>query len=273
MARSRSRASAIRAVAIFVLGVAFACSGLLPMAHALAPDSNAVELAGAAPQSEPVPGASSGAAAVQQAAGHDTAQQPDERAAFRHSRAVSSVGRRFHLSPEPAARLFEFINFALLVGGVLYFFLRFFPRYLRTHRDHIRKQLLDARTANEQANAELKAVERKMLGLDEEIRQLREQAAREAVAEEEHIRAVIEAERQRILASADREIAAAAAEARRELRRFAGTLAIERARGMLSLSSSDDRALTAEIAGRLRRQAARGTASGAGSEDGHEVEN
>lgn len=240
---------------------------VLPAVHAQSrPASPPAAHAAAVPPREAAQAPSAQQAAEQQASGRQNAQ-PDERTAFRHSKAVSSVGRRFHLGPEPAARLFEFINFALLIGGVLYLFLRFFPRYLRTHRDHIRKQLLDARTANEQANAELKAVERRMLGLDEEIRLLREQAAREAAAEEEHIRTVIEAERVRILTSADREIAAAAAEARRELRRFAGELAIERARGMLSLSDSEDQALTAEIASRLRRQASKGSASGDGAAD------
>lgn len=181
-----------------------------------------------------------------------------DREVFRQSVAVRSVGRRFHLAAEPAARIFELFNFALLLAGVLYLFLKFFPRYLRTHRDQISRQILDARTASEQATAQLKAVEDKLQGLDAEIRSIREQADREAAAEEVRVHALIEAARQRILASADREIAAAVAEARREIKRFAGDIAIERARGMVSLSPNADRALTEEIANRLARRAAAG---------------
>lgn len=245
--------------ALLALGIILVSLVAARARAAVAPAAEVAQADHAAADSQAVPSRASNAGAEQQ---QETSlketEQRDDRTAFLHSVVVRSVGRVFHLGPEAAARLFEFFNFALLAIVVLYFFIKFFPRYLRAHRDQIRNQLLDARTATEQANAQLKAVEEKLRGLDREIRSIREQADRDSRAEEARIHALIEGERRRILSSADREIAAAAAEARREIKRFAGGIAIERAREMVSLSDTEDRALTSEIASRLARQAAVG---------------
>jgi F-type H+-transporting ATPase subunit b len=94
--------------------------------------------------------------------------------------------------------------------------------------------------------------------LDEEIAAIRSQAEREGVAEEARMKALIEDERQRIVASAEQEIAAAALTARRELKRFAAELAINRARQMVSVDDASDLALVRQFTQELGEGARNG---------------
>jgi F-type H+-transporting ATPase subunit b len=171
------------------------------------------------------------------------AEDEDDTAVYRHSPSVRAISRWFHLAPEPAARLFEYFNFVLLAGGVLFLLLRFLPNQMRARRETIQKQLVEARAATEQANARLAQVEQRFARLEQEIAGIRAQAEQESAAEEAHIKTLMEAERQRIISSAEQEIAAAASAARRQLKRFAGELAIERASKRISLDEAGDRIL------------------------------
>lgn len=183
------------------------------------------------------------------------AEDEDDNAVYRHSASVRAIGRWFHLAPEPAARLFEFLNFAILFGALLFFLVKYLPGMMRARREAIQKQLMEARTATEQANARLAAVEQKFARLDQEIASIRTHAEQESAAEETRIKALMEAERQRIIASAEQEIAVAASAARRELKRFAGALAIDRAAKKISLDESGDRALLRQFVQDLGQEA------------------
>ena len=119
---------------------------------------------------------------------------------------------------------------------------------------------MEARAATEQANARLAAVEQRFARLDQEIASIRTHAEQESAAEETRIKALMEAERQRIIASAEQEIAAAASAARRELKRFAGALAIDRAAKKISLDESGDRALLRQFVQDLGQEARFGRA-------------
>jgi F-type H+-transporting ATPase subunit b len=84
--------------------------------------------------------------------------------------------------------------------------------------------------------------------LDEEIAAISRQAEKDSLEDEARIKASIEAERQRIVAAAGQEIAAAASSAKRDLRRFAAELAVDRAAKRIALTDDDDRVLVSEFA-------------------------
>jgi F-type H+-transporting ATPase subunit b len=167
---------------------------------------------------------------------------------YRHSSSVRLLGRWLHLDKESAARLFEYLNFAILAGAILFALLKYLPKTFRANREGIQHRLLDARTATEQAHQRLAAIEQRLARLDEEISVISRQAEKDSVDDEARIKASIEEERRRIVDAASKDIAAAASAAQRDLKRFAAGLAVDRAAQRLVLTEDDDRALLQEFA-------------------------
>ncbi len=167
---------------------------------------------------------------------------------YRHSASVKLIARWLHLDKESAARLFEYINFAILAGAILYALSRYLPKTFRENREDIQHRLLDARTATEQAHQRLAAIEQRLGHLDEEIAAISKQAEKDSVDDEARIKASIEEERRRIVESASKDIAAAASAAQRDLKRFAAGLAVDRAAQRLVLTEDDERGLLQEFA-------------------------
>jgi F-type H+-transporting ATPase subunit b len=172
---------------------------------------------------------------------------------YRHSASVKLIGRWFHLDKESAALLFEYLNFAILAGAILYALSKYLPKTFRANRETIQQQLLDARTATEQAHQRLAAIEQRLGHLDEEIAAIGKQAEKDSIDDEARIKASIEEERRRIVESASKDIAAAASAAQRDLKRFAAGLAVDRAAHNLVLTEDDDRGLLQEFAQSLGR--------------------
>jgi F-type H+-transporting ATPase subunit b len=163
--------------------------------------------------------------------------------AFRHSAAVQSLARHIGLSTETTARIIEDLNSGILIAAILWFLFRFVPKAFRKRNETLQKQLLDARLAAAEANERLAVVEERLSKLGIEIDAIREQTERDMVNDEKRIQESLETERQRIIASAEQEIDAAGAAARRDLKKFAAQLAVNRARQEIRLSPEDDRAL------------------------------
>jgi F-type H+-transporting ATPase subunit b len=211
-----------------------------------------------------VTGAAPRAHAYQAAAAASENTKPAEQApateedegnnAYRHSASVKMIGSWFNLDTESAARLFEYLNFAVLAGGVLFGLLKILPKTFRTNRETIQHKLVDARTATQQANERLSAIEKRLARLDEEIAAISKQADKDGVEEEARIKASIEAERRRIVETTAKDIAAAASAAQRDLKQFAAGLAVDRAAQRIVLSDDDDRALLQEFTQSLSRQ-------------------
>jgi F-type H+-transporting ATPase subunit b len=162
---------------------------------------------------------------------------------FRHSPAVQSIARWTHVSTETAADIFQDLNSALLIAGILWFVFRIVPKMFRKRNETLQKQLLDARLAAAEANERLAVVEERLSKLGVEIEAIREQTERDSANDEKRIHEALEAERQRIVASAEQEIDAAGAAAQRELKKFAAELAVGRARQGIHLSPDGDRVL------------------------------
>jgi F-type H+-transporting ATPase subunit b len=193
------------------------------------------------------PGESASAPAAASSSGHS---QEDQDRAFRlEGPIVKATSRALHISPESTARMFELINFAIIVLAIVIPLARFMPKFLRTRGEKVRTDIESARKVTEDANARLSAVEAKLASLGDEIQKFKTEVDEESKRDEARIKAALEEESARIVASAEQELSMAAAQARRELRHFAADLAVDQAARQLVLTPETDRALIAEFVG------------------------
>lgn len=162
---------------------------------------------------------------------------------FRHSPAVQSLAKHLGLDTELTAKIFEDLNSAILIAAILWGIFMFVPKMFRKRSENLARELTNARTATNEAKERLAAVEERLSRLSEEIDAIRRQTEQDAANDEKRIRESLEAEKQRLLASVDQEVEAAGAAVRRDLKKYAATLAIDRATAGLHISESDDRAL------------------------------
>jgi F-type H+-transporting ATPase subunit b len=175
----------------------------------------------------------------------------DENDEYRHSPAVQKLGRMVGLNAEQAATAFTLFNFTILVIGVGFVLLKTLPKAFRARTSRIQKQLVDARTATEEASARLNSVEARLAKLDDQIAEMRSHAEADAAKEEQRIRANIEEEKSKILVAAEAEIQSATSAARREIQQFAAGLAIEQAARKLVVTAETDRLLVENFARQL----------------------
>jgi F-type H+-transporting ATPase subunit b len=187
------------------------------------------------------------------------ADEPEEgENVYRHSGTVRFLARLLHVDKETAAEVFEYFNFAVLAGAILFALGKFLPKTFRANREDIQRRLVEARTATKEANERLTAIEQRLARLDEEIAAIGKQAEKESADDEARIKASIEAERERIVKGVSRDIAAAASAAQRDLKRFVAGLAVDRAGQRLVLSEADDRSLIDEFAQSLGQHSRNG---------------
>jgi F-type H+-transporting ATPase subunit b len=175
--------------------------------------------------------------------------EADANDVYLHAPIVHTLARMLHLDVETTARIFEGINFAIIVLAVGYLLFRILPRTLRDRAEKVRAGIESARKETEDAYARLSAIEAKLAGMDGEIAQIRAQVEVESQEDEKRIKSSIKEESERIVAAATQEIGSAAAQARRTLRHFAADLAIEQAAKQLAITPETDRALIAEFLG------------------------
>jgi len=188
--------------------------------------------------------AQSGANAQQQPA--TTASQPESENSneqFRHAGPVRSIARAMHMSTETAAQIFEDLNSAILIFVILFVLFRVLPKAFRGRSETLQKQLVEARSATEQANARLAAVEARLGKLGDDIAAIRHQTEQDMLQDEQRIKRSLEEERARIVKSAEQEITSAGAAAQRELKRFAAELSIDQAAKRIQLSVDSDKAI------------------------------
>jgi F-type H+-transporting ATPase subunit b len=221
----------------------FAFLGLIAAAVVLAPFKIAAQQAAPASTSEAVsaPAASSA----------DSGQsQEDQDKAFRlEGPIVVATAKALHLSLEATARMYELINFAIIVLAIVIPLARFLPKFLRSRGEKVGNDIESARKIAEDANARLSAVEAKLSSLGEEIAKFKTEVDEESKRDEVRIKAALEEESARIVAAAEQEIGMAAAQARRGLRNFAADLAVDQAARQMVLTPETDRALIAEFVG------------------------
>ncbi len=180
-----------------------------------------------------------------------TQEVKDENDEYRHSAAVQKLGSMVGLNAEQAATAFTVFNFLILAIGVGFVLLKTLPKAFRDRSSRIQKQLVDARTATEEASARLNSVEARLAKLDDQIAAMRSHAEADSAKEEQRIRASVEEEKSKILAAAESEIQSATAAARRDIQQFAAGLAIEQAARKLVVTAETDRLLIENFARHL----------------------
>ena len=178
-------------------------------------------------------------------------QEQDENDAYRKSTAVVSLGKKLGMNAEQSATAFMVTNFLLLAAGVGWMLIKMLPKMLRARNTSIQKNLVDARTATEEARARLSVVEERLAKLDGEIAAMRTHAEQDSAKEEQRIKASVEDEKNKILAAAEQEITAATMHAQKQLQQHAAELAIEQAARKLVVSAETDRLLVQSFAQRL----------------------
>jgi len=178
-------------------------------------------------------------------------QEVDENDAYRKSPMVVMIGKKLGMDAERSSSTFEMVNFAMLVLALGWVVVKFVPKLLRDRSSSIQKNLVDARTATEEARARLSGVEDRLSKLDGEIAAMRVRSEEDSVKEEQRLRAAVDEETKKILASAEQEITAATMHAQKQLQQHAAELAIEQAARKLVVSAETDRLLVQGFAQRL----------------------
>lgn len=128
---------------------------------------------------------------------------------------------------------FQWVNFAILVGAVLWVFMKVLPPKFRGHAEKISSAITTATAAKAEADRVLKEAEGKLARLQQEVAQLRTEGQRDAAVEAERIRNATGTDIQRIGLAAKAEIEAAERSARLELKAIAAKLAVDGAESAL----------------------------------------
>ena len=198
---------------------------------------------------QPLHAQSAAEPAANPAAGHQTVLSETDQ--YRMSAPVVKLGALLGMKPETAANVFTIFNILILAGGVGYGLLKVLPKTFRNRSTAIQKDLVDARTATEEATSRLNSVEDRLSKLDDQIAAMRAQAEADSARDEQRILASVEDEKNKILAAADAEIQSATILARREIQKYAAELAIEQAARKLVVTAETDRLLVESFAHKL----------------------
>ena len=129
--------------------------------------------------------------------------------------------------------IFETINFLLLAGFFVYLYRKRGRAFFNERSETIRKSLEEGRQALEKSQAKLADAEKKLVGLQDEIRALKQRAEAEIADEQERMRQAAEDEAHRIEEFAKARILAATNSAKLDLKNYVVEQAIEQARGKI----------------------------------------
>ena len=231
----------------------FALRALLMMALTAGVLAPAISLRAQDAAAQPQPARASGGEKSTPDANDPQAHEEvkDENDAYLHSESVRKMGAMVGMNPFQAATAFTVFNFVVLAIAVGYGLLKMLPKTFRDRSTHIQKQLVDARTATEEANSRLNSVEDRLAKLDGQIAEMRAHAEADAARDEKRIKASLEDEKAKIVAAAEAEIVSATALAQRQIQQYAAELAIDQAARKLIVTAETDRLLVESFAHRL----------------------
>ncbi len=175
----------------------------------------------------------------------------EENAQFKYSKSVVWMGHLVGLSPHASYLVYWFINFVLVVLFFVLLFRSSVPKMFRDRTEAIQKGIREAQAASADAARRLSEIEARLARLDTEVAKIRTSAESEAVAEEARIRQAAEEDKRKVLESVETEISAIARNARRELKTYAATLAVDLASRKIKVDDTTDQALLREFVGQL----------------------
>ncbi len=136
----------------------------------------------------------------------------------------------------PLTAVWKWGNFLILFGGLGWYLRQPLREFLETRSRSIEEGLASGRLARESALKRMSEIENRMARLDDEVRALRAQAAREAEEERARILESAKVEAQKILEVAHREIEGLKQSARLELKAHVADLAVKLAEERLQKS-------------------------------------
>jgi|SRR5579863_1379940 len=178
-------------------------------------------------------------------------EEKDDKEQFKHSSSVRLIGRILKLDSDRSYWFAVIINFAVIAGIFIWAGRKTLPGWARGRAASIQKAMQEAQKASDEARRRLADIESRLMKLDVEIGMMRNEAEREATAEETRIQAAAEEEGKKIVAAAEQEIAAAAKAARRQLTAYAADLAVALAQKQIRVDPATDQALVRDFAGQL----------------------
>src|ERR671913_604124 len=120
----------------------------------------------------------------------------------------------------------KLLNFAVLVGALVYFLKSPIAAHLASRSAQIRQDLVTAAEMRAAATAQLAEIEKRMKALPAELEALKRQGAEDVKAEQARITQTAAAERTRLLEQTRREIDTRLRIAKRELTEQAAALAV-----------------------------------------------
>lgn len=130
--------------------------------------------------------------------------------------------------------IFKWINFAIVAIAVVWLFAKILPPSFRSNAENIGSAITKATAAKAEADRLLKDAEQRLSRLEEEVKGIRNEAAKEAAAEAERIRAGAKSDIEKVALAAKAEIAAAERAARLELKVLTARLAVDQARTLVA---------------------------------------
>ena len=150
---------------------------------------------------------------------------------------------------ETATEVFKWINFAIVLGAILWLCLKKAPAFFRGRAEAIGSAISKAGNAKAAAEAHQRDAESKLTNLPKEVAELRVVAASESAAEVERIRTATRSDLEKIALAAKGEIEAAERAARLELKALAAKLAVDGAEALLAkqLTSKTQEALVSRF--------------------------
>jgi len=123
--------------------------------------------------------------------------------------------------------MWKWANFVVLAGALGYMVAKNAGPFFSARSQQIRKDMVEAQEARQQAEARAADVDRRLASLENEIAALKADSQREAQSERERLAKQTAAELAKIQAHAEQEIVTAGKAARMDLRRYSAHLAIQ----------------------------------------------
>ena len=129
--------------------------------------------------------------------------------------------------------VFRWLNFAIVLGVTVYVVVKWGGPYFRAKAEETTGKIAEGARAREAAERQREEIQKKLAGLEDEVKRLRAEAKRDAEAEAKRVRELARAEAEKIEQAAQMEIEAARRVAHLELKALAARLAVERAEALL----------------------------------------
>jgi F-type H+-transporting ATPase subunit b len=179
------------------------------------------------------------------------AGEEEENAQLKYSKSVMQWGRLVGLSPHASYLVYWFLNFVVVILFFVLLFRSSVPKMFRDRTAAIQKGIREAQEAGAEAKQRLGDIETRLAKLDTEVAEIRSSAEREAAAEEQRILQAAEEDKRKILEAVETEVGAIARNARRELKTYAATLAVDLAARKIKVDDTTDQALLSEFVEQL----------------------